>query len=91
MTPLGCSKFVNKQEGIGIKMCKYPHRITIAMTDDMFKQVKQALGLRYMLGDIQRTEPDILLLHICKAIDENETNTVFLRSIKESEKGKTDG
>jgi len=64
---------------------KYPHRLTISMTDDMFKQVKQSLNIRHIMGDLQKTEPDILLLHICKAIDEGETNTIFLRSVKESE------
>lgn len=67
--------------------CKYPHRVTIAMTDDMFKNVKQSLNLRHMMGDLTlENEGDILLLHICKAIDENETNPIYLRSIKESKK-----
>jgi len=68
---------------------KYPHRVTVAMTDDMFRQVKQSLNLRYMMGDIAGdNECDILLLHMCKAIDENESNPIFLRSIKESRKSK---
>ena len=59
------------------------------MTDDMFRQVKQSLNLRYMMGDIAGdNECDILLLHMCKAIDENESNPIFLRSIKESRKSK---
>jgi len=69
-------------------MCKYPHRITIAMTDDLFKTMKSDLGLRHMLGDLGRDDCTILLLNIIKAIDERETNTVFLRSIKEAEKEK---
>lgn len=55
------------------------------MTDDMFKNVKQSLNLRYMMGDIAGdNECDILLLHMCKAIDGNESTPIFLRSIKES-------
>jgi len=55
----------------------------------MFRQVKQSLNLRYMMGDIAGdNECDILLLHMCKAIDENESNPIFLRSIKESRKSK---
>jgi hypothetical protein len=39
-----------------------------------------------MVGDLRQDESDILLLHICKALDENQTNPIYLRSIKESRK-----
>jgi len=66
--------------------CKYPHRVTIAMTDDMFNQVKQNLNMRYMMEDIFVGETDILLLNIVKAVDGNETNPIYLESVKESKK-----
>lgn len=66
--------------------CKYPHRVTIQMTDDMFKQIKQSLNIRHLMGDLSAVEPDILLLHIVGSIDEGRTGPIFLKSVKESEK-----
>lgn len=65
---------------------KYPNRITVCMTDEMFKEIKTSLGLRHMMGDVFIGECDITLLSMVKAIDEGETNPIFLRSIKESRK-----
>lgn len=62
---------------------KYPNRITICLTDDLFNTIKADMGLRHMLGDINRTDCDILLLHMIKAIDDQESNPIFLKSLKE--------
>jgi hypothetical protein len=65
---------------------KYPNRITVCMTDDLFKTIKSDLGLRHMLGDLGKDDCTILLLNIIKAIDDQESGPIFLRSIKESER-----
>lgn len=55
------------------------------MTDDLFNTIKSDLGLRHMLGDLGKDDPTILLLNLIKAIDDGESNPIFLRSIKETE------
>lgn len=56
------------------------------MTDDLFETIKSDFGLRHMLGDLGKDDSTILLLNIIKAIDDQESNPIFLRSIKETEK-----
>ena len=68
-------------------MIKYPHRITVCMTDKMFDEIKTSLGLRHMMGDLFG-ECDATLLNMVRAIDEGETNPIFLKSIKEAERDK---
>ncbi len=68
-------------------MMEYPHRITVCMTDGIFNEIKTALGLRHMMGDLFG-ECDITLLNMVKAIDDGESNPIYLRSIKEAEKDK---
>lgn len=70
-------------------MVKFPNRITIAMTDDMFEKIKKHMNMRYLLGSISKNvETDVLLLHIIAAIENQESNPIFLRSIEEAEQNK---
>ena len=66
---------------------EYPNRITVAMTDDMFKTIKANLGIRHIMEGLNpHCECDVLLLHMVKAIEDNETNPIYLRSLSEAKK-----
>jgi hypothetical protein len=64
---------------------EYPHRVIVAMTDKMFKEIKQHMYFRAMCGDIAGLETDILIAYIIKAIDDGWSCPVYLRSLKEIE------
>lgn len=58
--------------------CKYPHRITINMTNKLHESLKQHLSLQYAMEDL--TNPaDLIMLYAVAALDKNET-LIFLKT-----------
>lgn len=70
---------------------EYPHRVTVAMTDKMFKEIKQHMYFRAMCGDIAGIETDILIAYLIKAVDEGWSSPIYLRSIKEIKESPKEG
>lgn len=63
--------------------CKYPHRVTLALTQEALDQFQQEMNFRHMMGDLSRCMTDSILLHILAKM-ENPTNSfpVFLEMVK---------
>lgn len=62
---------------------KYPHRVTMALTDQLLQSIKQNLAFRHVLEDLHG-DTDVLLLQIVNYIETGETDTMFLRSVEET-------
>lgn len=62
---------------------KYPHRITVAVTEEMYKGMKREMSMRYALGSITKNDYDSFVLNCLTAMDDGETNPIFLKSVKE--------
>jgi len=59
--------------------CKYPHRITIALSDAAFTKLKTEMFMRHTLGDISKSMQDIIILHMINDIENgNNTHPMFL-------------
>jgi hypothetical protein len=74
--------------------CKYPHRITIAMTDDLYKGLKTQISIKKMVDDLcpEVSEQDLICLMMVHFIEKNDTSTpIYLRSMREVKAAKEAG
>ena len=59
--------------------CKYPHRVTVALSDAMFTKLKTEMFMRHKLGDISKSMQDVIILHMINEIENgNSTFPIFL-------------
>jgi hypothetical protein len=67
---------------------KYPHHVKIALTNDIYEKLKKEVFVRSMMGDLDRSASDLVILNIISHIDNpNSSFPIFLDvNILEDEK-----
>ncbi len=58
--------------------CKYPHRVTIALTEEAFQKLYKELAVRYQMGDVSPTMADVILFNTIRKIEENDVHPIWL-------------
>jgi len=55
--------------------CKYPHRVTLSLTNEAYKKLKTELYLRAKLGDVSKNSmADAILYHMINDIEQGNTS-----------------
>jgi len=69
---------------------EYPRRVTVAMTEDLYKGLLTQINIKNMTGDLmpEYSEIDLIILGMIRAIEEQWSTPVYIRSIEEIKKSR---
>lgn len=72
---VGVSFFIRRNKLVD---CKYPHRVTIALTEKAYTDLNKELYVRHVMGDVVPSIANVVLLSILSRIQENDTTPIYL-------------